>query len=206
MTRFEILNRRMHLSEKMASIYLYKFKFSEPLYKVEREHSQKVILRHVNLSTKKNRRVISRSVQYIDVDSIIAHRSPDCLRYFIPKSMGYQPQDNATYQKSLRQLHAIFHNFSCTINDLLEDKEANRICLYLSARGDTMAGEYVNEYMWLLDFDESGEKITRSKEYSDTILARDFFPKLKAAMTERRSQAAGQGATLGGWKPDPWVL
>ena len=53
-----------------------------------------------------------------------------------------------------------------------------------------MAGEYVNEYMWLLDFDESGEKITRSKEYSDTALARDFFPKLKAAMIEKREQLA----------------
>ena len=39
----------------------------------------------------------------------------------------------------------------------------------LSARADTAAGEYVNEYMWLLDFDESGTKITRSKEYSDTV-------------------------------------
>ena len=128
----------------------------------------------------------------MDVDRIIAHRSPDCLRFFIPTSMGFSPQDNATYGDSLHQLTTIFHNFSCTINDLLEDKQANRICLYLSARGDTVAGEYVNEYMWLLDFDESGEKITRSKEYSDTAMARDFFPKLKAAMTEHTEQLARQ--------------
>lgn len=129
----------------------------------------------------------------MDVDSIIAHRSPDCLRHFIPASMGFSPQDNATYGDSLHQLTTIFHNFSCTINDLLEDTQANRICLYLSARGDTDAGEYVNEYMWLLDFDESGEKVTCSKEYSDTAMARDFFPKLKAAMTERAmSERRGQ--------------
>lgn len=132
----------------------------------------------------------------MDVDSIIAHRSPDCLRHFIPKSLGFPPQDNATYGKSLHQLSGIFSNFSCTINDVLEDKQANRICLYLSARGDSMAGEYVNEYMWLLDFNESGEKITCSKEYSDTIMARDFFPKLSAAMAERRKQSASQDGTL----------
>ena len=126
----------------------------------------------------------------MDVDGIISHRSPDCLRNFIPKSMGFPPQDNATYGDSLHQLTGVFHNFSCTIIDLLEDKQANRICLYLRARGDTVAGEYVNEYMWLLDFDESGEKITCSKEYSDTALARDFFPKLAAAMTKRREQSA----------------
>lgn len=132
----------------------------------------------------------------MDVNGIIAHRSPDCLRHFIPKSLGYPPQDNTRYGNSLHQLSGVFHNFSCTINDLLEDEQANRICLYLCARGDTMAGEYVNEYMWLLDFDESGEKITCSKEYSDTILARDFFPKLKAAMTERREQSTNQDGTL----------
>lgn len=132
----------------------------------------------------------------MDVDGIIAHRSPDCLRHFIPKSLGNSPQDNATYGESLRQLSGVFKNFSCTINDLLEDKQANRICLYLSARGDTVVGEYVNEYMWLLNFNESGEKITCSKEYSDTALARDFFPKLKTAMTERREQLASQDGTL----------
>lgn len=132
----------------------------------------------------------------MDVNSIISHRSTECLRHFIPKSLGFPPQNNATYGNSLHQLHGVFRNFSCTINDLLEDKQANRICLYLTARGDTMAGEYVNEYMWLLDFDESGEKITCSKEYSDTILARDFFPKLKAAMDERRKQSVSQDGTL----------
>lgn len=132
----------------------------------------------------------------MDVDAIIAHRSPDCLRRFIPKSLGNSPQDNATYGDSLRQLSGVFQNFSCTINDLIEDKQANRICLYLSARGDTVVGEYVNEYMWLLDFDESGEKITCSKEYSDTALARDFFPKLRAAMTAQREKLATQDGTL----------
>lgn len=128
----------------------------------------------------------------MDVDAIISHRSPDCLRHFIPKSLGFSPQSNAVYGNSLHQLAGIFHNFSCTINDLLEDHQSNRICLYLSARGDTDAGEYVNEYMWLLDFDESGKKITCSKEYSDTALARDFFPKLKAAMTKRSEQSTSQ--------------
>lgn len=128
----------------------------------------------------------------MDVDSIIAHRSPDCLRHMIPASMGFSPQDNATYGELLHQLTTIFRNYSCTINDLIEDKQANRICLYLTARGDTLVGEYVNDYMWLLDFDESGEKITCSKEYSDTAMARDFFPKLQAAMVEKRERLASQ--------------
>lgn len=105
----------------------------------------------------------------MDVEAIVSYRSPECMRVFLPLSMGLPSQNNTTYFNSLIKLRAIFHNFSLVINDLLEDKDNRRICMSLSARADTAAGEYVNEYMWLLDFDEKGTKIRRSKEYSDTV-------------------------------------
>ncbi|KAL6716460.1 Protein csh3 [Lecanora helva] len=126
----------------------------------------------------------------MDVEAILSHRNEQCMRTFLPTSMGLVPQDNATYYSSLKALKAIFKNFSLTINELVEDKEARRICLWLSAKADTMAGLYVNEYMWLLDFDSKG-KISSSKEFSDSIMERDFFPKLKAAMVKQQAQTAG---------------
>ena len=125
----------------------------------------------------------------MDVDRIISYRSPECIRKFLPLSMGLADQDNATYKRSLLKLRAIFHNFSLKINDLLEDDDANRICLSLKARADTMAGEYVNEYMWLLDFNELGTRITLSQEFSDTVMERDFSPKLKAAVLKQQAGA-----------------
>lgn len=107
--------------------------------------------------------------------------------------MGLQPQDNATYSSSLKKLTAIFHNFSLTINDLIEDKDAQRICLWLSAKADTLAGEYVNEYMWLLDFDAEGE-ILSSKEFSDSVMEREFYPKLRDAMIKQQQQQQHAGA------------
>ena len=47
-----------------------------------------------------------------------------------------------------------------------------------------MAGEYVNEYMWTLDFDESGEKIVFQKEFVDSNMVRDFGPKLRASLNK----------------------
>lgn len=125
----------------------------------------------------------------MDVDAIISHRATDALRYFVPATMGHKPQGNETYAGSLRRLRAIFQTFSLTINDILEDGETHRICMWLTAKADTTAGEYVNEYVWLLDFDETGTKITTSKEYSDTLMSKEFFPKLEAAM---KAQRAGQ--------------
>ena len=127
----------------------------------------------------------------MDVDKIISFRSSDCVRYFMPASMGNKPQNNATYAKSLHQLRAIFYNFTLKVNDILEDKDARRLCMWMTARADTAAGEYINEYVWLLEFDRSGHKVVSSKEYSDTIMARDFFPKLQAAMKKHQASLNG---------------
>ena len=115
----------------------------------------------------------------MDVDKIMSYRSPDCIRHFVPESIN-KPQNNSTYARSLHQLRAIFHNFSLTVSETIE--EGSRLCMFLSARADTVAGEYVNEYVWLLDFDENGTKILNTKEYSDTLMAKEFYPKLQAAM------------------------
>ena len=59
--------------------------------------------------------------------------------------------------------------------------------MWLSARADTVAGEYVNEYVWLLDFDEEG-RILGSKEFSDSVMEREFYPKLREAMKKKQQQ------------------
>ncbi|KAL8715724.1 MAG: hypothetical protein Q9220_000391 [cf. Caloplaca sp. 1 TL-2023] len=134
----------------------------------------------------------------MDVPAIVSHRTPDCLRHFHPCAMGTPPQNTAEYAKSLTSLHAIFQNFSLTLDEMIEDPAKRRICMWLSARADTAAGEYVNEYVWLLDFDESGTKIVRTKEYSDSLMARDFFPKLKEAMGKQKAKKAAEEALMNG--------
>lgn len=118
----------------------------------------------------------------MDIDAIIAFRSDDCMRYILPSTLGHPPTNNKQYRASLERLIKIFSNFSLTINDVVEDKEARKICMYLKARADTLAGEYVNEYMWTLGFNASGTKIIHATEFVDTVMNRDFWPLLLAAM------------------------
>jgi ketosteroid isomerase-like protein len=96
--------------------------------------------------------------------------------------MKLPPQDNATYEKSLSSLATVFQNFRLDVHDVIEDVDARKVVMWLSARADTAAGEYVNEYMWVLDFDEKGEKIVGVKEFVDTVMQRDFWPKLQESM------------------------
>ena len=88
----------------------------------------------------------------------------------LPASLGMKPQDNAHFLAELQKLRPIFQNFSLTINDVVEDREARRICMWLSARADTAAGEYVNEYTWTMDFNESGRKLTQVRDFVDTVV------------------------------------
>lgn len=138
------------------------------------------------------------SFNRMDVPAIVDARDPSCLRHFYPTAMAQPPQDTSTYRKSLTSLHAIFQNFSLTVDELIEDPDNHKICMWLSARADTAAGEYVNEYVWLLDFDESGTKILNTKEFSDSVMARDFFPKLKQAMEKQNGKKVGGGIQTNG--------
>lgn len=126
----------------------------------------------------------------MDIDTIISLRSPECMRHILPASMGHAATTNEQYQASLEKLKVIFHNFELTPHDIIEDKEACRICMYLTARADTLAGEYVNEYMWTMDFDAAGEKIVNWTEFTDSVVNRDFWPKLQASMKAHKARAA----------------
>ncbi|MCJ1402007.1 hypothetical protein MMC11_005226 [Xylographa trunciseda] len=117
----------------------------------------------------------------MNIDMIISLRSPECTNQILPRSIKLPLQGNAEYEKRLRFLHPIFENFSLTIQDILEDSEARRICMWLYAKADTAAGEYLNEYVWILQFDESGKRIISQKEYVDTAMQKEFYPKLQAA-------------------------
>jgi len=122
----------------------------------------------------------------MDIDAIISHRSPGCMRHIQPSSLNIAPSNNTEYAQQLQRLTAMFQNFELSVQDVVEDREAFRVVLWLKARADTVVGEYVNEYVWTLDFDETGEKIVRMHEFVDSAVQREFWPKLEGAMRELR--------------------
>jgi hypothetical protein len=69
----------------------------------------------------------------MDIEKIMSFRDLSCLRHIVPVSLGLKPQDNARFLGELQKLRPIFQNFSLTINDVVEDREARRICMWLSA-------------------------------------------------------------------------
>lgn len=125
----------------------------------------------------------------MDIPTILSLRTPTCTRHILPTSLGIAPQTNNQYATHLNALKPIFHNFTLQMNDLLEDREAGRISMWLTARADTVVGEYVNEYMWVLDFEGGGDgeaRVSKSVEFVDAVVNKEFWPKLRGAMEARR--------------------
>jgi hypothetical protein len=133
----------------------------------------------------------------MDHAAILSLRHPTCLRRLHPLSLNFPPQDNAAYGRNLAAMESVFTNFSLTVTDVVEDVEARKICMWLEARGDSAAGEYVNEYVWLMEFEESGERIVGWKEFVDVGMVRDFAPKLAVEVRKKRERAREEAEEAG---------
>lgn len=118
----------------------------------------------------------------MDIDEIMSKRADGCMRHILPASLGQKPTNNDQYRATLQSLRPIFKNFRLTVHDVLEDRDARRVSMYLKARADTLAGEYLNEYQWTMTFDETGQKIVHWTEFVDSSIYHGFWPKLSEAM------------------------
>ena len=144
----------------------------------------------------------------MDIDRIISLRTPDCQRVFLPSSLNYNPQSNDSYRANLMGMKSIFTSFSITVNDVIEGTsevssagddgaiakggivERKKIVMFVSARGDTPVGEYRNEYVWKMAFEEGGTRVSEWVEYVDVGMTRDFYPLLRGEMMRRAKGAA----------------
>jgi hypothetical protein len=131
----------------------------------------------------------------MDTEAIISYRDPSCLRHIHPISLSYPPQDNAAYLDKMNSFKAIFQNIRFEVTDVVEDIPNRKICMWVLAKADTLAGEYNNEYVWNIEFNESGEKIVGWKEFVDVGTARDFLPKLRKEMQKIKEKQMAEGAS-----------
>lgn len=132
----------------------------------------------------------------MDIETIISLRTPTCKRTFLPTSLNLPPQTNAASRAQLNGMKSVFANFHVTVTDIIEGfstspdgaQQRKKIVLYVEATGQTPVGEYKNEYVWKLAFDEEGGKVDEWSEYVDVGKTRDFYPLLRGEMVRRMTE------------------
>lgn len=73
-----------------------------------------------------------------------------------------------------------------TIDEYIGTPEERRAVVRSSLFANTPVGPYKNEYIWLLTFDESGQKIVNITEFMDTKAVADLRSRLAEAGTANR--------------------
>lgn len=130
----------------------------------------------------------------MNVSTIIAMRTPDCQRVFLPSSLKYPPQSNDFFKQNLTAISQIFTSFKIVVDDVIEGFSSDgykRIVMYVSAFGESPVGEYRNQYVWKMGFTDDGELIREWSEFVDVGMAQDFYPKLKGEMVRRAAAKEG---------------
>lgn len=61
----------------------------------------------------------------------------------------------------------------------MNDPENHSAAVHASGIGESPVAEYKNEYAFFLEFNETGEKITRIEEFVDAAFSKSFLAKVK---------------------------
>lgn len=67
------------------------------------------------------------------------------------------------------------------IHDYIVNLQERKVAVYSTLTATTSFGPFKNEYVWFLDFDQTGEKITRIKEFLDSQATNDLSSRLLEA-------------------------
>lgn len=84
----------------------------------------------------------------------------------------------------------LFKHFNPVIHQLVEDESANTVVIWCSSTAETVIGPYANEYMLVLHFTESGDKVEKFVEFVDTEYSKSFFGRLRTYVEEQQVKAS----------------
>lgn len=66
----------------------------------------------------------------------------------------------------------------------MHDVTRGKASIFAVSSGDTSFGDFTNEYAVFIEFDETGEKITKLDEMMDSAFLMKFFPNFKKYLAE----------------------
>ncbi|KAI0103198.1 hypothetical protein GGR51DRAFT_524989 [Nemania sp. FL0031] len=113
-------------------------------------------------------------------ESVIAHRSPDCVHRMFPASTGVANRTNKEYSDFVMELKKTVPNLRLIIQDDFEpivDETTRQVLAHLKSAGDSPYGPCETEYFMALKMNEDGTQIVEFVEFVDTAYTAEFIKK-----------------------------
>jgi len=130
-----------------------------------------------------------------DLSVFSATLTPTCKRYFRPSSfagsleMASYGLSNAEYEARMAPEIAILETWRVDIKKIIVD-EVERSAMVRSDHHLTMKGrkEVLLEFVFILDLDETGEKVDKVEQYMDTAECYKYMQIMEEVAKEQQAQ------------------
>ncbi|KAJ5306863.1 hypothetical protein N7508_005878 [Penicillium antarcticum] len=111
-------------------------------------------------------------------DAVLRSRADNCVHYILPTSLNRPSKTNEEYREFFGPLQKVMHRFETTIHRIVNDPENHCAAVHASGIGESPVAEYKNEYAFFLEFNETGDKITKIEEFVDAAFSKNFLAKV----------------------------
>ncbi|KAK8161982.1 hypothetical protein IWX90DRAFT_416978 [Phyllosticta citrichinensis] len=118
------------------------------------------------------------AIKRFDTRTVLELLERNAPREIYPRILGAKTQDDEGIRNVLNMFRNIFRSLDLTVYEIVEDLPARKICIWLHVDGQTVAGKYTNDYVWSLHFNETGTKVVRWMEFTDSLSTKRQFPEL----------------------------
>ncbi len=100
--------------------------------------------------------------------------------------------DNDQYIAHLRRICPLLATWRTEVNEVFVDETKCTAIVradhYMTPKGK--AEPVKNDFMWLLTFDETGEKVEKATEFMDSVASQKLMGELKAVATKLQNGTA----------------
>ncbi|KAK5163251.1 uncharacterized protein LTR77_010837 [Saxophila tyrrhenica] len=120
----------------------------------------------------------------LDHDALRATRTDDLIYQFLPESLGAPARNNEEWKEVFTQLKALFSSFEVTLRLCFYDTEARGACLHGKVDTQSPIGPVTMEFVFMIKFNEAGDKMARIDEFFDSKVYTEFFGRVEEAMKQ----------------------
>ena len=97
-----------------------------------------------------------------DIEAILAPRAEDCKQRVFPARLDRPWLNNTEYREFMtKDIMTAFKGFKVEVLEVVEDPKRHKIVLHARSKGESVIGDYANEYMIMMQMTEdvSGPQI-----------------------------------------------
>jgi len=128
-----------------------------------------------------------------DTDAILATRTPSCVISYGPSSSLELPaMDNDQYIAHLQRICPLLATWRTEVKEVFVDETKLSAIVradhYMTPKGRTEPAK--NDFMWLLTFNETGERVEKATEFMDSVASQKLMGELKAVAMKLQNGAA----------------